>query len=161
MFKLTRNKATVWLLAFVAILLWGWHGNQARSEPARTYVGSEACKDCHETEHANFMTFAKKAHSFKSILAMRKGLTDKEFRECFACHTTGYGKHGGFSSEEQTPHLKNAGCEVCHGPGSVHIETEDPEDIKGSLTAKDCEICHNSERVAAFNYKPLIYGGAH
>ena len=29
------------------------------------------------------------------------------------------------------------------------------------MTMKDCETCHNSERVASFNFKPLLYGGAH
>ena len=57
--------------------------------------------------------------------------------------------------------LKNAGCEVCHRPGSIHIESEEAGDIKGELALKDCEACHNGERVKAFNYKPLIYAGAH
>jgi hypothetical protein len=92
---------------------------------------------------------------------MQKSLTNQELKSCFECHTTGYGEPGGFKSESETPHLKNAGCEVCHGPGSTHVETNDPEDIKGDLTAKDCEKCHNSDRVGAFRYKPLIYGGAH
>jgi hypothetical protein len=77
------------------------------------------------------------------------------------CHTTGYGKPGGFRSEHDTPDLRNAGCEVCHGPGSLHCETEDPGDIMGSLTADECEECHRTDRVEAFDYKPLIYGGAH
>jgi len=81
--------------------------------------------------------------------------------KCFECHTTGYKEPGGFRSEHETPHLKNAGCEVCHGPGSLHVETGEPKDIKGSLTAEDCDVCHSSERVEAFDYKPLIHGGAH
>jgi len=132
-----------------------------RADSGMDYVGSKACQECHELEYSNFMKYAKKAHSYESILSMKKGLTQAEFRKCFECHTTGFGNATGFRSQDETPHLKNAGCEVCHGPGSVHAESEDPEDIKGSLTAKDCECCHNSERVAAFDYKPLIYGGAH
>lgn len=115
-----------------------------QADSGMAYVGSKACQECHELEYSNFVKYAKKAHSYESIAAMKKGLTPAEFR-----------------SQQETPHLKNAGCEVCHGPGSVHVESEDPEDIRGSLTPKDCECCHNSERVAAFDYKPLIYGGAH
>jgi len=133
----------------------------ARSEAQKTYLGSDACRSCHELEYSRFKAHAKKAHSYEHIVVMKKGLTDSEFRGCLECHTTGYGKPGGFSSEKETPHLKEAGCEVCHGPGSRHVESSDPKDIKGKLTVKDCEICHNSERVEAFNYKPLIYGGAH
>jgi hypothetical protein len=92
---------------------------------------------------------------------MKKGLTSAEFEKCFECHTTGYGKPSGFRSEQDTPHLKDAGCETCHGPGSIHVESGDPKDIRGKLVAKDCEVCHNSERVNAFKYKPLVFGGAH
>ncbi|NVM22081.1 MAG: cytochrome C [Desulfobacterales bacterium] len=141
--------------------LWDGFERPVLAGPKKAYVGTDACKDCHEAEYENFRTYAKKSHSYESIKVMRKGLTDAEFRKCFECHTTGFGKLGGFRSEQQTPHLKDAGCEVCHGPGSVHVRSENPKDIKGGLTAKDCETCHNPERVDAFNYRPLIYGGAH
>jgi len=127
----------------------------------KTYVGSDACRECHEDEYKSFKTYAKKAHSYESILKMKKGLTEAEFHKCFECHTTGFGQPGGFRSPQDTPQLKDAGCEVCHGPGSLHVESGDPQDIKGKLTAKDCERCHNAERVAAFDYRPLIHGGAH
>ena len=90
-----------------------------------------------------------------------KHLTSQEIKKCYPCHTTGYGKPGGFVSPEETPHLKNAGCEVCHGPGAEHVRTSDPADIISNMTKKDCEVCHISERVKAFKYKPLIHGGAH
>ncbi len=126
-----------------------------------TYLGSDACAGCHEKEYLNFTTYARKSQSFESIERLRKGLTEQEIKGCYACHTTGYGRAGGFESLEKTPHLKNAGCEVCHGPGGLHVETQDPAYIKGKLSAEDCEGCHTSERVRAFRYKPLIHGGAH
>jgi cytochrome c554/c'-like protein len=135
--------------------------DKVRCEGEKTYVGSKACMECHETEYENFSKYAKKSHSFKSIEVMKKGLTNEEVKKCFKCHTTGYGETSGFKSEIETPHLKNAGCEVCHGPGSLHAETEDSADIIGHLTQEICETCHNSERVESFRYKPLIYGGAH
>ena len=143
------------------ILLWDDARTEAAPEAQTTYVGSDQCRSCHEKEYDSFKKNAKKVHSYKSIAVMKKGLTETEFEKCFECHTTGYKQPGGFRSEQETPHLKEAGCEVCHGPGSVHIETGDPKDIKGKLTAKDCEICHNSDRVSAFKYKPMVYGGAH
>ena len=149
-------------LVFCAVILFGgWHGSQAGAEQQKSYVGDDACKDCHEIEYKSFETYAKKRHSYESIKKMQNSLTETEFKQCFECHTTGYGKPGGFCSVQETPHLKNAGCETCHGPGSLHIESEDTEDIKGDLTAKDCTGCHNSERVAEFDFKPLVYGGAH
>lgn len=138
-----------------------WRTESARSAEQAQYVGSDACKECHAAEYGTFKKYNKKAHSFQSIMRLKKGLDEAEQKKCFECHTTGYGKDGGFKSEQETPALKDAGCEVCHGPGSVHCETGDPKDIKGKLTAKDCEACHNSERINAFKYKPLVYGGAH
>ena len=125
------------------------------------YVGSETCKNCHEKEYDSFTKYAKKSRSYESIERVRKGLTEEEIRGCYVCHTTGYGKPGGFTSVEKTPFLKNAGCEVCHGPGELHAKTKDPKYIKRRLTMKDCEVCHISERVKAFRFKPLIHGGAH
>jgi hypothetical protein len=150
-----------WSFFFFTPLMSLMHTSQALCENQMKFIGSESCKDCHETEYDSFKQFNKKAHSFKSITALKKGLTDVELNKCYECHTTGYGKEGGFLSEQETPKLKDAGCEVCHGPGSLHAETGDPKDIKGKLSAKDCESCHNSERINAFKYKPLVYGGAH
>lgn len=127
----------------------------------KLYVGPETCKECHEDEYNSFKKYAKKNHSYENILKMKKGLREDEFQQCLQCHTTGYGRPGGFVSVEKTPHLKELSCETCHGPGSIHADSEEPNDIIGKLSLDQCEECHNSERVADFDYKPLIYGGAH
>jgi len=151
-------RTSVWASAFslfvlLPMLAWGADA---------VYLGSEACAECHQAEYANYSKFAKKAHSSKSILIMASDLSPEEVKECFACHTTGYGRPGGFKSFEETPKLADAGCEVCHGPGSRHVEEGgDPSLIRRDLTLKDCEVCHNAERVGAFNFKPLLFGGAH
>lgn len=142
---------------------WSGVGNSflARAAEQKTYVGSETCMQCHEAEYENFTRYAKKAASYGSIAKMEKGLTKAEIKGCYACHTTGYGQPGGFVSTQETPHLKNAGCEVCHGPGSLHVETEDSDNIKADLDMKDCLVCHNSARIDSFKFKPMLHGGAH
>ncbi|MDY7000252.1 MAG: cytochrome c family protein [Thermodesulfobacteriota bacterium] len=126
------------------------------------YVGSKVCAECHEEQYNKFKTYAKKANSSRSVKLMASDLTKEELKECFGCHTTGYGRAGGFKSFEETPELANAGCEVCHGPGSEHVAGEgDTEFIKTTLSIKDCESCHSEERVDAFNFKPMLFGGAH
>ncbi len=125
------------------------------------YVGAETCKGCHEKEHTSFATHSKMSSSFHSVARMKKGLTGDEIKKCYECHTTGYGQPGGFRSEAETPGLKNLGCESCHGPGSSHALSGNPKEIKAHLEIKDCERCHARDRVAAFNYKPLLFGGAH
>jgi hypothetical protein len=147
---------------FYVLILSGFHGNcRASDQNEAIYVGTESCRGCHEVEYDNFKAFAKKATSYASIKKMQKGLTAEELKECYGCHTTGYGKPGGFVSIEKTPHLQDAGCEVCHGPGSKHVESEDPDDLMADLDADSCKACHNSTRVEAFNFKPMLYGGAH
>jgi hypothetical protein len=131
----------------------------ATDEPV--YVGSETCGECHPDQFESFTKNSKKSKSYTSVKRMAAKLTPGELQGCYACHTTGYGQPGGFRSEQETPGLKNNGCEVCHGPGSLHAESEDPEDLKATIDVEDCMTCHNSERVAAFNFKPLLYGGAH
>jgi hypothetical protein len=151
------------ILVFVLsiFILHSPHAMAQEKKPLPIYVGSEVCKQCHEKEYASFMKYAKKSKSFESIERVKKGLTGEEIKGCYACHTTGYGKPGGFVSEEKTPHLKNAGCEVCHGPGEFHVKTMNTKYIKRRLSIEDCEVCHTSERVQAFRYKPMIHGGAH
>ncbi|MDJ0782756.1 MAG: cytochrome c family protein [Desulfosarcinaceae bacterium] len=131
----------------------------ATGEPV--YVGSETCGGCHPDQFEAFTEHSKKANSFTSVKRMATKLTPEELKGCYGCHTTGYGKTGGFRSEQETPHLKDTGCEVCHGPGSVHAESEDPSDLNAVIDVEDCMKCHNSERIGAFNFKPLLYGGAH
>lgn len=145
---------------FICYLLLPAFTAQAQGE-SKTYVGTEICKGCHQKEHTGFTTHSKMSTSFKTITRMKKRLTAEEFKKCYECHTTGYGKPGGFKSEAETPDLKNLGCETCHGPGSGHASSSDPKDIKRRLDTKDCEACHAKDRVAAFNYKPVLFGGAH
>ncbi len=128
---------------------------------SKSYVGAETCKGCHEKEHKSFSSHSKMSTSFKSLEIRKKGLTGEEIKKCYECHTTGYGNPGGFKSEAETPDLKNLGCESCHGPGSSHASSSNPKEIKKHLEIKDCENCHAQDRVAAFNYKPLLFGGAH
>ena len=157
MVKRLLEKGWFWVLGVIV-------GVALVANPAlakKRYVGSKACQECHEEEYNKFTKYAKKAHSYESILKMKKDVTPEEFKGCLKCHTTGYGEPGGFKSVEETPQLKEAGCEVCHGPGSRHCQTEDPADIKGNLSFHDCEGCHIPEMVKEFNFKPLIHGGAH
>ncbi len=125
------------------------------------YIGTEACKSCHFKQYESFITHSRMSRSLEAVEKMKNKITPEELKTCYQCHTTGYGKKGGFVSVQQTPHLKNTGCEVCHGPGKKHVETKNPSYIKRKVTLKTCESCHTEERIRAFRFKPLLYGGAH
>ena len=77
---------------------------------------------------------------------------------CLRCHTTGFGRPGGFISLEKTPDMINVQCEMCHGPGSIYAEmmlkkrgtyTRQDYITKGGMTMPSdktnvcTESCHN------------------
>ncbi len=156
--------ATVVALLLAAVMLLPVGGPlvpAVQAAAARTYVGTDACAPCHADQHATFRKYAKKSKSAHSVKIMAAKLSREEVQGCYACHTTGYGKPGGFVSFESTPHLGDAGCEVCHGPGSAHVESGGDVSLIDRPTMEGCVVCHNEQRVRSFNFKPLLHGGAH
>ncbi|HET6438149.1 MAG TPA: cytochrome c family protein [Anaeromyxobacter sp.] len=136
------------------------------AEPEKRYVGSEACQECHPDEYDRFTHLALKARSYRGVEKMASRLTAAELKTCLPCHTTGYARPGGFESLEKTPHLANAGCESCHGPGSVHCQTQRREAIVRVPSVETCGSCHLQDgmrpvAVKPFTYRPLRYAGAH
>jgi peroxiredoxin len=84
---------------------------------AAAYVGSEACQSCHTDEHA---TWLGQAHAKALDTLAAKGKAGAA--DCLRCHTTGFGKPGGFQAGGGAqPALAGVGCESCHGPGGDHV----------------------------------------
>ena len=92
------------------------------------YVGVKNCKICHIQQNKSWQKTGM-ATSFESLKPgikaeekKKAGIDpDKDYTadpNCLKCHTTGYGKPGGFISLAETPKLINVQCEVCHGAGS-------------------------------------------
>ncbi|HVS66558.1 MAG TPA: cytochrome c family protein [Thermoanaerobaculia bacterium] len=133
------------------------------------FVGSTGCKKCHLKEWKSWAE-TKMANAFENLKpgvaadAKKKAGLDpsKDYtldQTCVACHTTGYGKAGGFVSVEKTPDLVGVGCEMCHGPGGTYIKDgymtmDNKEYKKADLVAvgmvdvvkkEQCLSCHNAE----------------
>ncbi len=131
------------------------------------YVGSTTCSECHTDQYKSWQDNSRKSKSWETISKMKDGLSEAEFKTCFACHTTGYGRETGFESENATPELKNVGCEACHGPGKLHSETQEFAHIVKTTTIDVCQKCHEQTDengdmlVKSFRYKKVIYAGAH
>jgi len=102
------------------------------------YVGSESCKACHKYEYGKW---SRNVHAHAYAILERVG---SQFDpECVICHVVGMDYESGFISEQKTGHLKNVGCENCHGPGSEHIKTGG---IVGFTDTKSaCIDCHTPE----------------
>jgi hypothetical protein len=94
--------------------------------PQATYVGSEACQKCHEAAYQVWKN-SRHAHAYQTLVDARNPSLRQYDAECVVCHVTGFAHQGGFRSEEQTPTLKNVGCESCHGPASLHVG--DPKNL--------------------------------
>lgn len=156
-----RVPVLVLSLGVVCVALCGILLSVVLAQETVSYVGSKGCADCHLEQYESFMKHANKAKSDYSVRLMAPKLTENELEQCYGCHTTGYGRPGGFRSFEETPDLGHVGCEGCHGPGSVHVRTKAPADIRGRLTIDVCRPCHEDERVRVINYKPLLHAGAH
>ena len=132
------------------------------------YVGVEGCK-CHKTEveewsksiHGSAFSALTAANRSRSQnKAMKEAGLDykKDYdkdEKCLPCHTIGYGQPGGYKDASSPDHLKNVGCEMCHGAGSeyrvLHKEKEQTftraeAKALGEVyppTADMCLKCHN------------------
>lgn len=133
------------------------------------YVGVKKCKTCHLKEWKSWDA-SKMAHTFdvlkpgeRSEAKQAAGLdASKDYTKdvtCLPCHTTGYGKDGGFVDIESTPELAGVGCEMCHGAGKDYIAAGTmtlqnkeykkadllPLGLVDQVTKSQCVACHNTD----------------
>ena len=148
-----------------------------------SYMGVNNCKMCHkkaekgsqfgiwsERNHARAFETLKGEEALK--MAKEQGLetAPHEAGECLVCHTTGWGKAGGYevlsadfiADPENARAVKkndskaSVGCESCHGPGSGYKSKKTMEGIFSGvidpatvgLIAPDknvCITCHNEK----------------
>jgi hypothetical protein len=112
-----------------------------------SYVGSGACnEDCHSDIYDKWNSLAH-ADAYATLVDVNSHFDP----ECVVCHVVGMEYESGFLTEEQTPKLKDVGCENCHGPGSKHIEN--PLEVKPGEPKSACEDCHTPEHSAEFSGK--------
>jgi hypothetical protein len=96
-----------------------------------TFVGSDACKDCHVTEY-DIWEGTHHAHALSSLVYPgERGEIPRHFDpECISCHVVGWDPQNhfpftsGYLGLKETPLMHNVGCESCHGPGSAHVDAE-------------------------------------
>ncbi|APS00261.1 multiheme c-type cytochrome [Pajaroellobacter abortibovis] len=108
------------------------------------YVGGEKCKDCHLSAHL-FWEKTPHARAYATLANQAK-----EFNlDCVGCHVTGYERPGGSTVTWNTG-LQNVQCESCHGPGSIHVQTQRKEDTVLYDPAL-CIDCHHPPHVHEFD----------
>lgn len=155
-----------------------------RQETPPKYLGSKSCQKCHFKEHQTWQK-TKMAQSFQilkpgaSADAKTKAKLDpaKDYTKdpaCLRCHTTGYGKPGGYpeivegkewtaEEKERAPLLEGVGCENCHGPGGKYSPyKKDNKEYRWDEIAKlgaahpvgaTCTGCHNQDSPTFTEFK--------
>ena len=128
---------------------------QARAvhAPAHAWAGTGACARCHADRLAAW-TFDPHAKAYDALLSRGEGTNP----ECLGCHTTGWGKPGGFGepSAAALRTWKAVQCEACHGPLGNHPS---PQRGAPEVSASTCVSCHdaaNSPQFDAGAYLPRI-----
>jgi len=111
-----------------------------------TYVGTNACFECHEETRAFWKT-NEHAHAWTTLVEAGKTFDT----DCVSCHVTGYGMAGG-SLVGQTKGREAVQCEACHGPGSKHVEDSLATSILAKPTEAACVGCHNEHHSPRFQF---------
>ncbi len=94
---------------------------------SRRFVGSRTCGDCH-TQAYEVWENTPHAHATETLLELNPQRHHDP--ECLSCHVTGWDPQqyfpftSGYADVATTPHLKENGCENCHGPGADHVAAE-------------------------------------
>lgn len=132
-----------------------FQGVKAPPAPAGTpgYTGIQACADCHE-EAVEFWETTRHAGAYATLVE-----GNKQFDlTCVGCHVTGYRRPGG-SEVVENAGLRDVQCEVCHGPGSFHVEDggDDLAKIQRDTKAEQCATeCHTPEHSDTFAYEAYL-----
>lgn len=117
------------------------------------YVGAEECSYCHG-EAAEFWQKTKHHQAWETIEAVNRQFD----YECIGCHITGWDEPGG-ATLAKSEHLRDVQCEVCHGPGSLHVAAEgadQPRTIVRAPAESRCKVCHNQEHSDTFQFEAYL-----
>ncbi len=122
-----------------------------------SYVGGEACEDCH-SDAVEFWNTTRHAHAWETLV--ERG---QEFDyDCIGCHVTGWDKPGGanLASIAAKAPLRDVQCETCHGPGSIHIAKggeEKPSAVQRMPADNLCAgQCHTKEHSDTFELRAYL-----
>lgn len=119
-----------------------------------TYVGIDECANCHAPE----VEFWQKTHHATAFATLEHSGKQLDY-ECTSCHVTGWDEPGG-STMANNEGLRNVQCEVCHGPGSIHVEKEG-KDVPSTIARRPapdlCAArCHTPQHSDTFQMEPYL-----
>lgn len=134
------------------------------------YVGNQGCLGvCHYHEAAhNVWQTTQHGSAYRTLVQVGKELS----YDCVNCHSTAFDTPAGsnlltlFKWQTATtppvgigPDLRHVGCEVCHGPGSLHVATPGKVAIPTPRPDENtCLGCHTPEHSDTFEWKAYARG---
>lgn len=123
----------------------------AKAATPTGYAGVGTCGSCHSDRLVQWV-YDPHANALES-LASRKSAKNPE---CIACHTTGFGRPGGFSGVEvrDTEPFKGVQCEACHGPQRGHSSKADITRVE--VNERTCRTCHDPANSPQFDYTKYL-----
>jgi hypothetical protein len=119
-----------------------------------TYVGVDECANCHAPQ----VEFWQKSHHAQAFHTLEQSGKQLDY-ECTGCHVTGWDEPGG-STMAQNESLRGVQCEVCHGPGSIHVEKEG-KDVPSTIARRPapdlCAArCHTPQHSDTFQMEAYL-----
>jgi hypothetical protein len=127
------------------------------AEPGEpTYVGVTACASCHKAA-VDFWKQTVHAQAWKTLVDV-----DKQYNfDCIRCHVTGWETPGGVNlGTAEKRGLVDVQCEVCHGPGSIHVKEAGLEDKRTLVRRPPDDFCvsrcHTKEHSDTFALVPYL-----
>lgn len=116
------------------------------------YVGSDACKSCHQKEYIQW-SGTKHASAYKTLLRVQRHYVPN----CVVCHVVGMNRPGGMERELllERKDLQGVGCEMCHGAGGEHMASPRSSNIVKVPPIANCMACHDEAHDAVFSHEKM------
>jgi len=114
----------------------------------REYVGTDPCAGCHPGQYTHWRN-TRHGSAYATLLDVHR----HHYPKCVVCHVAGLGRPSGFDILKPSRALANVQCEVCHGPGSLHIQRPSPANIRRVPDQQLCLECHNPDHDDDFAYE--------
>ncbi|MBK8011324.1 MAG: hypothetical protein IPK13_08230 [Deltaproteobacteria bacterium] len=117
------------------------------------FVGSAACRPCHEPAYRAWRA-SRHARAWKTLVGVKQSAN----LDCLPCHATGFGLEGGPSDAQALRGLSSVGCESCHGAGSAHVAMPEHPGYETSPNIEaECRYCHRAQAdQRAFSFRARL-----
>ncbi|HCP47543.1 MAG TPA: hypothetical protein DIU15_15995 [Deltaproteobacteria bacterium] len=130
------------------------------AESDQRYLGHDSCIQCHPEVAAQW---ARSPHASGWLHLAERGETGNP--DCLTCHTTGFGRSGGFVDPEKDKSLLNVQCEACHGPMALHVTEAANRGFRPKpgrpVLSTTCTACHDEANSPDFDCETYLPRVAH